>query len=108
MSSSIQPVDLVDPATPAPASGGRAQKLGFLFTGAGLLHFVAPWLFVPVTRLIFPDNTQNRVTTNGVIETVVGLALVQRRTRTLGILGLVGYGAFLGSNARQALLRSRN
>lgn len=66
----------------------------------GLLHFVAPQLFVPITRPAFPEQTERFVTVNGTLETLLGTALVARRTRTFGFIGLLVYVGYLAFNAK--------
>lgn len=80
-------------------TNSRAAKLiGLAVAGTGLAHFVNPKVFEPVTVAAFPDNTRRHVYTNGSIETAIGLALTGRRTRKLGLAGLLGYGAYLAGN----------
>ena len=59
----------------------------------------SPRLFEPITKAAFPRNTRQHVYTNGGIETVLGLGFSSRQTRSLGIVGLIGYLAYLGVNA---------
>lgn len=66
----------------------------------GLLHFVAPQLFVPITRPAFPEQTERFVTVNGTLETLIGTALVAKRTRTFGFIGLLVYVGYLAFNAK--------
>lgn len=75
-----------------------ARVIGIAVAGTGLAHFANPRVFEPVTVAAFPDNTRRHVYTNGGIETVIGLALAGRRTRRLGLAGLLGYGAYLAGN----------
>ena len=42
---------------------------------------------------------QKHVYTNGGVETVLGLGFSSRQTRSLAIVGLIGYVAYLGGNA---------
>jgi uncharacterized membrane protein len=66
--------------------------------GMGLAHFARPQLFEPITKPAFPSGTRRHVYTNGGIETAIGLALAGRRTRRLGLAGLLGYGVYLAGN----------
>ncbi|MFY9764986.1 MAG: hypothetical protein WAK42_08260 [Mycobacterium sp.] len=47
----------------------------------------------------FPRNTRQHVYTNGGIETVLGLRFGSRQTRSLAIVGLIGYLGYLDGNA---------
>ncbi|BBY17996.1 hypothetical protein [Mycolicibacterium litorale] len=77
----------------------RAAKLtGLALAGTGLAHFARPQLFEPITVPAFPQNTRRHIYTNGSIETLVGLALAGRKTRKLGVAGLLGYLAYLAGN----------
>ena len=67
--------------------------------GAGAAHFVAPQLFEPVTRPLFPRDTDRHIKTNGGIETALGLGLLAPKTRKLAAVGALGYLAYLGANA---------
>lgn len=75
-----------------------AMLAGLTVAGAGLAHFANPKAFEPITVAAFPDNTRRHVYTNGSIETAIGLALAARRTRKLGLAGLLGYAAYLAGN----------
>ncbi|WP_085949504.1 hypothetical protein [Gordonia effusa] len=96
----------------------RAQRLlsrldlverGFRGAGAataimGLSHFAAPRVFEAITRPVFPEDTANWVKVNGTSEAVIGFALIDRRTRLLGLVGLVVYGVHLGERAGTAVV----
>jgi uncharacterized membrane protein len=81
------------------ASNRIARFSGLALAGAGLSHFTSPRLFEGVTRSAFPRNTRQHVYTNGGIETALGLGFSSRQTRSLAIVGLIGYLAYLGGNA---------
>ncbi|KUI27383.1 hypothetical protein AU196_07835 [Mycobacterium sp. IS-1742] len=82
-----------------PQKDKRAAKLtGLAIAGMGLAHFARPQVFEPITVAAFPQNTRRHIYTNGSIETAVGLALAGRRTRKLGLAGLLGYVAYLAGN----------
>ncbi|MDT5013606.1 MAG: hypothetical protein QOH57_5223 [Mycobacterium sp.] len=72
---------------------------GLGLAGMGLAHFVKPDAFESVTATAFPENTQQHIMTDGAAETILGLALVVPKTRRLAIIGLLGYGGYLGANA---------
>jgi uncharacterized membrane protein len=80
-------------------SNRLARFSGLALAGAGLSHFTSPQLFEPVTKAAFPRNTRQHVYTNGGIETALGLGFSSRQTRSLAIVGLIGYLAYLGGNA---------
>lgn len=77
-------------------------KLGFLVAATGAAHFVAPEAFESVTKAAFPDDTAAWVLRNGATETAIGLAMMLKPTRKLGVLALFGYGGWLGYNAASA------
>ncbi len=74
--------------------------LGLAATGAA--HFVAPQLFEPITKPVFPENTSTWIMRNGASELAIGLAIAVPATRKLGFAGLAAYGAHLGSRAASA------
>jgi uncharacterized membrane protein len=77
-------------------------KIGFLVAAAGAAHFAAPEAFESVTAKAFPDNTRDWVMRNGATETGIGLAMMLKPTRSLGVLALLGYTGWLGYNAVNA------
>jgi uncharacterized membrane protein len=81
------------------ASNRLARFSGLALAGAGLSHFTSPRLFEAVTKVAFPRNTRQHVYTNGSIETMLGLGFSSRQTRSLAIVGLIGYIFYLGGNA---------
>ncbi|MGH3523457.1 MAG: hypothetical protein ACRDU4_11690 [Mycobacterium sp.] len=80
-------------------SNRLARFSGLVLAGAGLAHFTSPQMFEPITKSAFPRNTRQHIYTNGGIETVLGLGFSGRQTRSLAIVGLIGYLAYLGGNA---------
>jgi uncharacterized membrane protein len=80
-------------------SNWLARFSGLALACAGLAHFTSPKLFEPITKPAFPHNTRQQIYTNGAIETVLGISFSARQTRSLAIVGLIGYGAYLGGNA---------
>ena len=80
-------------------SNRLARFSGLALAGAGLAHFTNPSLFEPITKSAFPRNTRQHLYTNGSIETVLGLSFASRQTRSLGVVGIIGYLAYLGGNA---------
>ena len=80
-------------------SNRLARFSGLALAGAGLAHFTSPRMWEPMTKTAFPRNTRQHVYNNGGIETVLGLGFSSRQTRSLAIVGLIGYVAYLGGNA---------
>jgi uncharacterized membrane protein len=76
-----------------------ARFSGLALAGLGLAHFTSPRMWEPITKTAFPRNTRQHIYTNGGIETVLGLSFSSRQTRSLAIVGLIGYLAYLGGNA---------
>ena len=81
------------------ASNRLARFSGLALAGTGLAHCTSPRMWEPITKTAFPRNTRQHVYTNGGIETVLGLSLSSRQTRSLATVGLIGYLAYLGGNA---------
>jgi uncharacterized membrane protein len=79
-----------------------AGKVGFLLTALGAAHFAAPEAFEEVTKVAFPDDTKDWVVRNGAAEAAIGVAMMLKPTRKLGVLGLLGYTGWLGYNAVNA------
>lgn len=69
---------------------------GIALAASGVAHLVAPRPFVAISKPFFPEDTEKWVAINGGSEAVIGLALVDKRTRTVGIIGLLTYGVYLG------------
>lgn len=67
----------------------------------GIAHFIVPDQFRALTSVAFPDNTDQAIQQNGAIETVVGAAIACKKTRKLGVIGLLAYGGWLGLNLSQ-------
>lgn len=80
---------------------------GIAFAGSGAAHFVAPKLFIVISRAFFPDNTAKWVQVNGASEFAIGLAIAKRRTRIVGAIGLVAYLIYLGDRVIAYGTRSR-
>jgi uncharacterized membrane protein len=80
-------------------SNRSARFSGLALAGLGLAHFTSPRMWEPITKTAFPRNTRQHVYTNGGIETVLGLSFSSRQTRSLAIVGLIGYLAYMGGNA---------
>ena len=77
----------------------RAAKFGGLaVAGIGLAHFTSPALFEGVTKQAFPRNSRQHLYINGGIETTLGLGFSARQTRSLAVVGTIGYLAYLAGN----------
>jgi uncharacterized membrane protein len=72
-------------------------KIGVLLAATGAAHFVVPDVFQQITAPYFPEDTADWVQRNGAAELGLGLALILKPTRKLGLIGLLGYLGFLGS-----------
>ena len=77
----------------------KVTLIGIVLAATGLAHFVKPELFQSITAPAFPDNTDRYIQINGSIETALGVGLAVRRTRRLALVGVVGYVAYLVTNA---------
>lgn len=76
---------------------------GVSLTASGLAHFVAPRPFEFISKPVFPEDTEKWVRINGASETAIGLAMLERRTRVLGVIGSLVYVVYLGDRAVAAL-----
>lgn len=85
-------------ADETPGSNRLALITGMGFTVAGLTHLIKPTAWEPITKPLFPEDTQRHIYTNGAIETALGLGLLSRRTRKAALGGFLAYGAYLGTN----------
>jgi uncharacterized membrane protein len=75
-----------------------ATFAGLALAGVGLAHFTSPQLFDSVTSQAFPRNSRQHTYINGGIETALGLGLSARQTRSLALVGGIGYIAYLAGN----------
>jgi len=73
--------------------------LGLVVAATGAAHFAVPDTFEQVSKPVFPENTREWVMRNGATEVALGLALLPKRTRKVGVLGLLGYTGWLVSRA---------
>jgi uncharacterized membrane protein len=84
---------------PVNRKNSRAAKFaGLALAGAGLAHFTSPQLFDGITKQAFPRNSRQHLYINGGIETALGLGLSSRKTRSLAVVGAIGYLAYLAGN----------
>lgn len=79
------------------------RTAGTLLASVGASHFVAPHLYESVTAPVFPTDTRSWIYRNGATELALGLALRNnnRTLRGVGLAGLLGYAAWLGSNLKK-------
>jgi uncharacterized membrane protein len=70
---------------------------GVALAAAGIAHFAKPDAFDEITKTAFPEDVRKYTFINGGIETALGVALANRSTRRLGLVGMLGYGAYLGA-----------
>ncbi|QRY63203.1 hypothetical protein JVX90_02860 [Gordonia sp. PDNC005] len=84
-------------------AGSRVS--GVVIAASGVAHFILPSVFVFISRWLFPKDTKTMVRINGAAETVIGVAIVNRRTRVWGFLGLLGYTAYLGDRVVRDVIR---
>jgi uncharacterized membrane protein len=77
-------------------------KLGFVVAALGAAHFAAPGRFEELTKQAFPVDTAQWVRRNGATEAAIGVAMMLKPTRKLGLLALLGYTGWLGYNAVNA------
>lgn len=71
---------------------------GLLIALTGIAHFVAPQYFKDLTKVAFPEDTDEWIKRNGAIETAIGTTIALQKTRRLGFLGLGGYVGWLAFN----------
>ena len=64
----------------------------------GIAHFIAPEYFKDITKIAFPEDTDDWIVRNGAIETVVGASIAAGKTRRIGFLGLGAYVGWLAFN----------
>ncbi|MBI5311323.1 MAG: hypothetical protein HZB14_09925 [Actinobacteria bacterium] len=82
---------------------GKHERLGVGIAVTGVAHFIAPKLFVPITKGAFPEDTGKWIKRNGASETAIGVAIAAPATRKLGFAGLGVYSAWLGWRGARAL-----
>jgi uncharacterized membrane protein len=87
------------PVTKARKHSSLATFAGLAVAGIGLSHFTSPQLFDGITKQAFPRNSRQHLYINGGIETALGLGLSSSKTRSLAIVGTIGYAAYLAGNA---------
>lgn len=78
----------------------KFAKFGGLGLAAmGVAHYITPQVFETITKPAFPRRTRQHVYINGGIETALGLGISAQKTRTLALVGSIGYLAYLGGAA---------
>jgi uncharacterized membrane protein len=76
-----------------------ARYGGFVLAGIGLAHYAKPEAFESLTRMAFHDDVRQHTLINGGIEAALGVALANRPTRRIAVVGLLGYLGYFGVNA---------
>ncbi|MBI2691940.1 MAG: hypothetical protein HYX29_08365 [Solirubrobacterales bacterium] len=71
---------------------------GLLIALTGIAHFIAPQMFKELTKVAFPEDTDDWIMRNGAIETVLGASIAMQKSRKLGFLGLGAYTGWLAFN----------
>ena len=71
---------------------------GLLIALTGIAHFIAPQYFKDITKVAFPEDTDDWIMRNGAIETALGTSIACSKTRKLGFLGLGAYAGWLAFN----------
>lgn len=79
------------------------RLIGLTTALIGIAHFFVPDAFRELTKVAFPENTDEAIVQNGAIETGIGLAVACRPTRRLGFISLAAYAGWLGFNASKNL-----
>jgi uncharacterized membrane protein len=74
---------------------------GLLIALTGIAHFIAPQYFKDITKVAFPEDTDEWIKRNGAIETTIGTTIALQKTRKLGFLGLGAYVGWLAFNGAQ-------
>jgi uncharacterized membrane protein len=77
----------------------KTKLSGIVLALAGLLHFVKPELFEPITAPAFPRDTRKHLYINGSLETAIGVGLAVPQTRKVARVGAIAYVAYLAGNA---------
>lgn len=75
---------------------------------SGVAHLLCPRAFEPVNRMAFKDRIRGHVLINGGIETVLGLALLNIRTRQIAVTATAAYLTYFNASllCRQRVLRT--
>jgi uncharacterized membrane protein len=89
---------------PATTQSRSARRLAMLLAGSGAMHFAVPKFYDPMIPAQLPGSARSWTLGSGVVEIVVGAAVVNARTRRLGALAaaLVFLGVF-PANVKMAL-----
>jgi len=64
----------------------------------GPAHLLCPRAFEGINRLAFDGNIRGHIIINGIIETALGLAILQPRTRQASYAATVVYGTYFIAN----------
>ena len=81
---------------------------GSALTASGIAHLLRPRAFESVNRMAFKNHIRAHVLINGSIETGLGLALLNTRTRRAAQVATIAYLTYFNASLlyRQRLLRS--
>ncbi|WP_040004424.1 membrane protein [Gordonia alkanivorans] len=79
-----------------------ARVFGLVLAGVGIAHWLRPAAFDDLTSRAFPTDTRRWTLRNGTTEALLGVAIASRRLRPVGLVGLLGYVAFLAWRGVQA------
>jgi uncharacterized membrane protein len=80
---------------------------GLALAGSGVAHLLRPGAFESVNRMAFKDNIRAHVLINGSIETGLGVALLNSRTRRIALAVTALYLTYFNASLlyRQRVLR---
>jgi uncharacterized membrane protein len=81
---------------------------GLALTASGVAHLLWPPAFESVNRLAFKDHIRAHVLINGSIETTLGLALLNPRSRRAALAATIAYLTYFNTSLlyRQRVLCS--
>jgi uncharacterized membrane protein len=71
---------------------------GSALAASGIAHLLCPRTFEPVNRMAFEDRIRAHVLINGSIETGLGLALLNTRTRRTALAATVAYLTYFNAS----------
>jgi uncharacterized membrane protein len=82
---------------------------GFGLAASGAAHLLCPRAFEPVNRMAFADHIRAHVLVNGAIETGLGVALLNTRTRRAALAVTIVYLTYFNASllSRQRRLATR-
>jgi uncharacterized membrane protein len=71
---------------------------GWALAASGIAHLLWPRAFEPVNRMAFTDRIRAHVLINGSIETGLGLALLNTRTRPTALAATIAYLTYFNAS----------